>query len=81
MVDQNMTGEVFYPSSDTVKNARVRDWEAISAQAEINLEGFWAKEASELHWFEPWSKVLDDSKKPFYQWFVGGKTNIAYPPQ
>jgi acetyl-CoA synthetase len=42
------------------------------------LEGFWAKEASELHWFEPWTKVLDDTKKPFYQWFVGGKTNIAY---
>jgi acetyl-CoA synthetase len=78
MADQKMTGEIFYPSNDIVKNARARDWEAISAQAEINLEGFWAKEASELHWFEPWTKVLDDSNKPFYQWFVGGKTNIAY---
>ncbi|MCX6120440.1 MAG: acetate--CoA ligase [Ignavibacteriales bacterium] len=78
MADQKLTGEIFYPSNDTIINARARDWEAISAQAEINLEGFWAKEASELHWFEPWTKVLDDSKKPFYQWFVGGKTNIAY---
>jgi acetyl-CoA synthetase len=78
MEEQKLTGEIFYPSNDTIINARARDWEAISAQAEINLEGFWAKEASELHWFEPWTKVLDDSKKPFYQWFVGGKTNIAY---
>ena len=29
-------------------------------------------------WFEPWTKVLDDSNKPFYKWFVGGKTNIVY---
>ncbi|MGD1045860.1 MAG: acetate--CoA ligase [Bacteroidota bacterium] len=78
MANQKLTGEIFYPSNEAVNNARARDWEAISAQAEINLEGFWAKEASELHWFEPWTKVLDDSKKPFYQWFVGGKTNIAY---
>ena len=36
------------------------------------------KEANELHWFKKWDKVLDDSKKPFYKWFIGGKTNIAY---
>ena len=78
MAEKTLTGEIFYPSHETIHHARVRDWEAICAQAEINLEGFWGKEASELHWFEPWEKVLDDSKKPFYQWFVGGKTNIAY---
>ena len=78
MAEQKLAGEIFYPSNDILKNARVRDWEAISTQAELNMEGFWAKEASELHWFEPWMKVLDDSNKPFYQWFVGGKTNIAY---
>jgi acetyl-CoA synthetase len=78
MAEQKLTGEIFYPSNTILKNAHARDWEAIRAQAELNLEGFWAKEASELHWFEPWTKVLDDSKKPFYQWFVGGKTNIAY---
>jgi acetyl-CoA synthetase len=78
MGNQELTGEIFYPSKEIMQHARARDWEAIGAQAELNLEGFWAKEASELHWFEPWTKVLDDSKKPFYQWFVGGKTNIAY---
>jgi len=78
MGNQELTGEIFYPSKEIMHHARARDWEAIGAQAELNLEGFWAKEASELHWFEPWTKVLDDSQKPFYQWFVGGKTNIAY---
>jgi acetyl-CoA synthetase len=78
MADQKLTGELFYPSDEIMKKARARDWEALRSQADINLEGFWAKEASELHWFEPWTKVLDESRKPFYQWFVGGKTNIAY---
>ena len=46
--------------------------------ASSDLEAFWAKEASELHWFQTWDKVLDDSNKPFYQWFTGGKVNIVY---
>ena len=43
-----------------------------------DLEGFWAGEASELEWFRPWDQVLDESRKPFYQWFVGGQVNIVH---
>ncbi len=43
-----------------------------------NPEQFWGEMASELEWFQPWDKVLDDSKAPFFKWFVGGKTNIVY---
>ena len=25
-----------------------------------------------------WTQVLDESRKPFFRWFVGGRTNIAY---
>jgi acetyl-CoA synthetase len=78
MIDKQVTDEIYYPSPEVIKKARAGDWDALRNQADLNLEGFWAKEASELHWFEPWTQVLDDSKKPFYQWFVGGKTNIAY---
>jgi len=42
-----------------------------------NLSSFWAGEAAKLHWFKPWTKVLDKSKAPFYRWFVGGKFNIV----
>jgi acetyl-CoA synthetase len=41
-------------------------------------EGFWGEVAEELHWFEKWNKVLDESDAPFFKWFAGGKTNIAY---
>jgi acetyl-CoA synthetase len=42
------------------------------------IERWWERWANELFWFERWSKVLDDSRPPFYRWFVGGKTNLAY---
>ncbi len=39
---------------------------------------FWDDMAKELHWFEPWSKTFEWTTKPFFNWFVGGKTNIVY---
>ncbi len=39
---------------------------------------FWSKLASELDWFKKWDKALDDSKPPFYRWFVGGELNACY---
>ncbi len=40
--------------------------------------GFWGKIAEDCHWYKKWDKVLDDSKKPFYRWFVGGEMNTCY---
>jgi len=40
--------------------------------------GFWGKAAEDCHWYKKWDKVLDDSKKPFYRWFVGGEMNSCY---
>ena len=41
-------------------------------------EGFWGKAAEDCHWYKKWDKVLDDSRKPFYRWFVGGEINTCY---
>src|SRR5205807_4690588 len=41
-------------------------------------EQFWAEQAKAVHWFAPWSKVLDWSNPPFSKWFVGARTNVAY---
>jgi acetyl-CoA synthetase len=74
----DMEGEVFYPSKEVVTQARLKDWNALADKAAKDLEGFWAAEAEELEWFQKWDKVLDDSKKPFYKWFVGAKVNIVH---
>ncbi len=41
-------------------------------------EDFWTGAAAAIDWFEPWERVLDDSRAPFYRWFVGGRLNSCH---
>ena len=43
-------------------------------------DGFWADMATELvYWDKPWDKVVEwEFETPKIEWFVGGKTNVAY---
>ncbi|MEM6998501.1 MAG: propionyl-CoA synthetase [Pseudomonadota bacterium] len=41
-------------------------------------EGFWSEAAQDIHWDTPFTKVLDESNKPFYKWFPNGKLNTCY---
>src|SRR5919198_2669351 len=41
-------------------------------------EEFWAEAAAEIDWVEPWERVLDDSRAPFFRWFAGGRLNTCY---
>jgi propionyl-CoA synthetase len=41
-------------------------------------EGFWADAAAAIEWDEPWQRVLDDSRAPFYRWFSGGRLNTCH---
>ena len=41
-------------------------------------QAFWARAAADVQWYEPWTKVLDDARPPFYRWFTGGKLNSCY---
>ena len=71
------TSEWYHPSADMVKQANVQDYEAEYERAMKDPEAFWADCAEKLEWYQKWDKVLDDSNKPFYKWFVGGKTNMV----
>ncbi len=77
MSEQQLTGDVYYPSKEIIKHANAK-CDKLYEAAENDLEGFWANEAKNLYWHKKWSKVLDDSNKPFYKWFIGAKTNISY---
>ncbi|NWF80012.1 MAG: acetate--CoA ligase [Chloroflexi bacterium] len=81
------TSDIYPPSEAIVENSNVMAYarsKGISSYDELyqwtldNNEQFWADMASELEWYQPWDKVLDDSNKPFFKWFVGGKTNIVH---
>ena len=77
-MDQNQR---FHPPEHFRLKAAVRsleEYEKLYAAAAQDPEKFWGERARELHWFQPWSKVLDWSNPPFAQWFVGGTTNVCY---
>lgn len=70
--------EWYYPPEELVANAHVRNYEALYARSIADREGFWAEEAEKLEWYRKWDRVLDDSQKPFYKWFTGGRINIVH---
>src|SRR5438270_2516257 len=41
-------------------------------------EAFWAEAAAAIDWDEPWHRVVDDSRAPFYRWFAGGRMNTCF---
>jgi acetyl-CoA synthetase len=67
---------VFLPSGSFAAEANVAD-DSLHRQAEADRLGFWAAQAEALHWFKPWSQVLEWTP-PFAKWFVGGKLNATY---
>ena len=70
--------EVYEPPKEFREKAWVKD-ETIYEKAEKDWIGFWDEIAkTEIEWFEPYNKVLDDSNAPFYKWFIGGKINITH---
>jgi len=70
----------FAPPESFRARAHLKDLAEFQAMYRRSLddpEGFWGEAARMLHWFEPWRKVLEWNE-PHAQWFVGGKTNLAY---
>ena len=70
----------FPPPPEFSKSAHIRskeEYDKLCASAAADPEGFWADIARELHWFEPWNKVLEWDC-PWAKWFLGGKINLSY---
>ncbi len=71
--------ELYQPPPEAVAGANVPNYLDLRSKALADIEAYWDTRARELiDWFEPYEKVLDASGAPFFKWFVGGKTNIAY---
>jgi acetyl-CoA synthetase len=72
---------VFPPPAAFAARARIKslaEYQALWDRAAADPAKFWAELArDELHWFKPFNKALE-WKEPYAQWFVGGKTNVAY---
>ncbi len=53
-------------------------FDAIWRRSIDDPEGFWSEAAQAIDWTRRWDRVLDDSRKPFYRWFAGGKLNTCH---
>ena len=73
---------IFNPPADFVKNAAIPGMDAykkLCDEANQNYDAFWGRLAKEnIYWKKPFTKVLDESKAPFYKWFEDGTTNASY---
>jgi acetyl-CoA synthetase len=66
----------FPPPDDFKRNALIVGTE-VYGEADTDHEGFWARAADALDWYEDWHTILEWDL-PFAKWFVGGKLNVAY---
>lgn len=78
MANTKPGGEVYFPSEEVINKAHIKNWDELNNSAQKDYSGFWEERAEELHWFQKWDKIIDDSNKPFYKWFTEAKTNIVY---
>ena len=73
---------LFPPGDAFVKQANISGqgaYEALCAEAEKDLAGFWGRLAREhVLWQRPFTRVLDESNAPFYRWFDDGELNVSY---
>ena len=66
---------LFPPSELFARQANAQP--AMYEEAAADREAFWARQASELQWSQPWTNVLDWTDAPVSKWFVGGKLNVS----
>ncbi len=73
---------VFQPSEKFTQQANIpsiQAYQALCAQAQLDHQGFWAKQAEELIlWHKPFTEILNDKTPPFYHWFSDGELNVSY---
>ncbi|MCW1916402.1 acetate--CoA ligase [Luteolibacter sp. GHJ8] len=70
---------IFKPAKEFSAKARISSlaqYKKLWQESVDKPQVFWAREAKELSWRQPWSKVLD-WKAPDAKWFVDGKLNVC----
>lgn len=65
-------------SPDQHNQTTVNAYEATHEKSLEDPSAFWGGVAEDIYWFERWNKVLNDSKPPFYRWFIEGMLNTCY---
>jgi len=85
-----MSEIVWKPTEDYIEKANItrfmkkhdiKDYDELIKRSTDDIEWFWDAVMKDLNieWYQPYEKVLDDSKGiQWAKWFVGGKINIVH---
>ena len=71
----------FLPDPQFVAQAQLKadDLQRLHREAAADPQAFWGEQARrELIWHRPFTRVLDESRAPNFEWFADGQLNVAY---
>ncbi len=75
-LERMLETEFFDPPEEFKQHALLND-PSIYEEAEKDWEGWWKKQAEDLHWIEKPTQGCDFSNPPFVKWFADGKLNVS----
>lgn len=61
-----------------IGQANVADPAIFERFSQSNFPECFDEYARLLSWYHPWKTTLDDTKPPFFRWFVGGELNASF---
>src|SRR5687767_5492339 len=70
--------EFLHPPAEFVAQANMADPGVFERFSEKNFPNCFREYSDLLSWDKDWHTILDTSKPPFFNWFVGGKLNASY---
>lgn len=74
--------ELYQVNANFAAKANIRSEEQYLSMVEYatrDYEGYWADLARQyIDWQKPFTKILDESNKPFFKWFEDGDLNVSY---
>jgi acetyl-CoA synthetase len=71
----------FLPDPQFVAQAQLKadELQRLQQEAATDPQAFWGAQARrELIWHRPFTRVLDESRAPNFEWFADGQLNVAY---
>jgi len=82
MSDTPHATALYEPPAELARHARVAGraaYDALVAEADADPDAYWGRLAREfVGWKKPFTRVLDESRAPFYEWFNDGTLNASW---
>ncbi len=75
-IEELLREERSFPPPESFRSQALVSDRHLYDEADQDWEGFWAAQAAQLEWMEPWKSVCE-WELPFAKWFTGGKLNVS----